>query len=347
MDARRIRRVLAEHRTELIEGLSRGQHLHVEEEEALGRREQEDLDDPEPARPGQRPERLDEGRRVGPQLRDQHDIDPVGHRGKIRKMRRPALPWGRAMKRPPVDPFYLWIFLGFLATFGPPVSCARSTRKDLKELDALRQHQRTADPRQRELIVGGRMRGGSMAEKPRVSPTGRGCLAWRHEILANRQSGSGKNKTTVRTTICSKQDRGALFLDTPEGESFSVPHLSLRLRAHPTQGQAASPLIPCPGLTEADRKNATFTEYCLLDGDEAEAWACRGAAGSLVSCGDLGDYLAAPPDDGPIEPQRKQATSPLCFGSVWLLVGTIMLLIFLHERVVSTRRSGTKKKEAD
>jgi hypothetical protein len=32
---------------------------------------------------------------------------------------------------------------------------------------------------------------------------------------------------------------------------------------------------------------------------------------------------------------------------VWLLVGTIMLLIFLHERVVSTRRSGTKKKEAD
>jgi hypothetical protein len=253
---------------------------------------------------------------------------------------------GATMKLPPVDLFYLKILLGFLVTFGLPVSCVRSAKDELKKLEVLRRHQRTSEPTHRELIVKGRVRGRSVAEKPRVSPTGRSCLAWRHDILVDRQSGSGKNKTTVRTTLCSKQDRGELFLDTPEGESFSAPHLPLRLRVRPRTGAASDPLIPCSGLTTYDRKNATFVEYCLLDGDEAEAWACRGTRNTLIHCGDPGDYLAAPPDDGPVEPQRKKVATTLNPGALWMLLGSLILLFFLHERVVNTEHDhGSKEAE--
>lgn len=248
------------------------------------------------------------------------------------------------MSLPPLDTFYAWVLLGLAATFSVPVACENMAGKEQRRLDALRLHQRTTDPGQREVIARGKVRGKTLVAQPLASPMGRSCLAWGYAVLADRTSGSGKNRKTARSRICNKEAASDLLLETPEGTSLEIKNLTLRNREHESKGPLTQDKIPCPGLTSTDRKNATFSEYCLQDGDVAEAWACREPGKDVLRpCNDRGDYIAAPPDEGPVGEQRKKVGLPLCGGTLWLLLGGAGLIFMLSERVVQSRRT---RKEA-
>lgn len=241
------------------------------------------------------------------------------------------------MKSLSFDLFYAWVFVGILATFGPPVGFARLAKKEQARLDLLRLHKRTDAPGQREVILTGNLRGA----ETRTSPLRRTCLAWRHEIYADRTVSSGGKTKKERQRICQHSqaiDLPRSTLELQDQRRFSFSGLALSYSTHASRGSVAVPAISCAAFRQSDLANATFVEYCLRDGDEAEVWACRGSDDTLRSCPDSGDSIYAPPGEGPIPSRVGKTLTPLCCASAWGLIGGGLLVAFLAERVQRTQR---------
>lgn len=242
------------------------------------------------------------------------------------------------MKRPPVDLFFVWLMVGALAVFGLPVGCTFMAKGELNAIERLRLHQQTITPGKRELRLQGKLHGGKIV----TSPAGASCLGWVHSIYANRSTSSGGKSKTERKLICGTSH----VPETPsiellDHQQYALTGLRFAYSTHPIRGSLSTgPAIPCPALTKSDMSNATVVEYCLQDGDKIEAWACLHADGkTLGPCGDAADTVYAPPGEGPIASLKNKALSLLCGGSIWLLLGGMMLYGMLLDRVQRTRRA--------